>query len=632
MKRLFYSLAVIAAVTACNEEIKESDSPVNGEGKTFTAKFEGSKVYMGDDNYYRWQAGDLVSVFTETSHDQYKAVTGDVTETDLEYVSTTSALETTLNKSYAVYPYNASNALEDGVVYTEIAEEQTYSPNGLGNAIMVSETSGSEFVFKNACALVKVNLTIAEDFTNLHAVKSIRVSSKSKALSGAATINVAGGDYAAKISSQTLGIENAVTLVGCEEAGMLQADKTLTFYLAIPADTYAAGDLTVSVLTDTESAPFNQAFTLTKNYTVNRSQYIEVTATIAKDYVWFTGDREEVIIKENVTLIDKAIIAHVANLEKQGFHNQGKIETIFDVPLNNMTIQGANLVDLGYAQEGEDGRPTMTFVSTSDKVFVMNTFTTMNGGLENTDPDIVTVNDLRITGELRTNTLGIYVNNGITAPLKSHQGSFQTNLNNVDIVDCRIIPYTISNAIQIGAAVCVYGEANLTNCKVTGTSQSDIALNTPEYASVPYYDMGMPNLSIMTLNNSTVGTIYGWEQASINITNKSHVDHITWNAIGHPKLTDKTNTTYLNWFYIDDSTVGTLKLNGHSIQKDGGYPTKVTITKTAHIGELIISDFVATNYSRFIIEEGAQIDKVVVKGTEMTLEDFITANNIKTTL
>ena len=102
MKRLFYSLAIIAAVTACNEEMKESDSPVNGEGKTFTAKFEGSKVYMGEDYYYRWQEGDLVSVFTDTSHDQYRAVTGDVTETDLEFVSTTAALKTTLDKSYAV--------------------------------------------------------------------------------------------------------------------------------------------------------------------------------------------------------------------------------------------------------------------------------------------------------------------------------------------------------------------------------------------------------------------------------------------------------------------------------------------------------------------------------------------------
>ena len=632
MKKLFYSLAIIAAVTACNEEMKESDSPVNGEGKTFTAKFEGSKVYMGEDYYYRWQKDDLVSVFTDTSHDQYKATTGDVTETELEFLSKTADLDAAVSESYAVYPYDKAATIADGVVYTNLAAEQTYSENGLGNAIMVSKTTGSDFVFKNACALVKVNLKIAEDFTNLHAVKSIRVSSKSKPLSGAATIDVAGGDYAAKVSSQTLAIENAVTLVGCEEAGMLQADKMLTFYLAIPAGTYAAGDLTVSVLTDTESAPFNQSFNLTKSYTVNRSQYIEVTATIAKGYQWFTGDGEKVSINENVTLIDKAIMAHVANLEKQGFHNQGKIETIFDVPSNNMTIQGANLVDLGYAQEGEDGRPTMTFVSTSDKVFVMNTFTTMNGGWTNLDPDIVTVNNLRITGELRTNTLGIYVYNGITAPSGCHQGSFHTNLNNVDIVDCRIIPYTISDAIQIGAAVCVYGEANLKNCKVTGTSLSDMALNTPEYANVPYYDMGLPNLAIMTLDNSTVGTIYGWEQASINITNKSHVDHITWNAIGHPKLTDKTNTTYLNWFYIDDSTVGTLQLNGHSYQSNGGYPTKVTVTKTAHISELIISEFVATNYSRFIIEEGAQIDKVVVKGTEMTLEDFITANNIKTTL
>ena len=305
MKKLFYSLAIIAAVTACNTEIKESDAPVQGEGKTFTAKFEGSKVYMGEDYYYRWQAGDLVSVFTDASHDQYQAVTGDVTETDLEYVSTTAALETTLDKSYAVYPYNAANSLENGVVYTEIAAEQTYSPNGLGNAIMVSETSGSEFVFKNACALVKVNLTIAEDFTNLHAVKSIRVSSKSKVISGAATINVAGGDYAAKMVTQTLTTESSVTLVGCQEAGMLQADKAITFYLAIPAGTYPAGDLVVEVLTDGGSAPFNPYYTLSKQHTVNRSQYLEVTATIAKGYSWFEDKGEEVVIKEDVVLQNK---------------------------------------------------------------------------------------------------------------------------------------------------------------------------------------------------------------------------------------------------------------------------------------------------------------------------------------
>lgn len=634
MKKFFYSFAIIAAITACNKDVVESTSPVEGEGKTFTATFEGTKVYMGEDYFYRWQAGDLVSVFTGSEHDQYKATTGDVTETELEFVSKTADLDAAVSESYAVYPYNKEATIADGVVYTNLAAEQTYSENGLGNAIMVSKTTGSDFVFKNACALVKVNLKIAEDFTNLHAVKSIRVSSKSKPLSGAATIDVAGGDYAAKVSTQTLAIENAVTLVGCEEAGLLQADEALTFYLAIPAGTYEAEDLTVSMLTDTESTPFNQSFTLTKSYTVNRSQYIEVTATIAKDYTWFEEKDNEIIINENVTLIDKAIIAHVSNLEKQGFHDQGSIETIFDVPSQPITIKGANLIDLGYATAGEDGRPTMTFVSTANDVFVMNTFTTLNGGWMDIDPDIVTVNNLRITGELRTNTLGIYVRNGRTTPSGAHQGAFHTILNNVDVVDCRIIPYTISTEIEIGAAVCVYGEAYLNNCKVTGTVLSDYALNDPTLAAVPYYDMGLPNNSILNLNNCTVGSIYGWEQASLSINNGSSVESIRWNTIGLTNLVKKNNDgKYANYLYVDNSTVGTLDLYGHSYQAKGGYPTKVTITKTAHIEEMIISSYVATaGYSKFIIEEGAQIDKIVVEGTEISLADFISTNNIKTTL
>ena len=104
--------------------MKESDSPVNGEGKTFTAKFEGSKVYMGEDYYYRWKAGDLVSVFTGSEHDQYTATTGDVTETELEFVSKTADLDAAVSESYAVYPYDKAATIADGVVYTNLAAEQ----------------------------------------------------------------------------------------------------------------------------------------------------------------------------------------------------------------------------------------------------------------------------------------------------------------------------------------------------------------------------------------------------------------------------------------------------------------------------------------------------------------------------
>lgn len=638
MKKLFYSLAVLAAVTACNKEIEQQPAPVVGEGIDFIATFEDAdtRVYLGEDYFYRWEADDPVSVFTGSNHAQYKAATGDVVETTLEYVSTTAALGSALSENYALYPYDAAATINDGVISTTLPAEQTYDnavPTGINNAIMVSQASGTEFVFKNSCALVKVNLKIAEDFVGLHSVKSIRVSSKKHPLSGSATINVAGGDYTAKVKATPKATEGAVTLIGCEAAGKLQNESAMTFYLAIPAGTYEAGDLTVSVLTSASSTPFNQSFTLKNNHTVNRSQYIEVTATIAKDYDWFEVTDDMLTIKENVTLTNKAIIAHVENLEKQGFHGQGTIETIFDVPSKGITIEGADLVELGYASPGEDGRPTVSFVSTSNNVFVMNTFTSYNSGWMNTDPDIVTVEDLRLTGEVRTNTLGIYVSNGMTTPTGAHQGAFHTVMNRVDVVDCRILPYSMSDAIQIGAAVCVYGEAYLTDCRIEGTALSEHALSDPMMASVPYYDMGLPNNSVLNLNKCIVGTIYGWEQASLHISNESSVDLIRWNTLGLTNLKNKNNDgNYLNYLYIDNSTVTRLELNGHSAQSKGSYPTKVTLTKTAHIKEMIISSYVATNFSRFVIEDGAQIDKLVVAGTEMTLADFVSTYNITTTL
>lgn len=615
MKKFFYSFAIIAAITACNKDVVESTSPVEGEGKTFTATFEGTKVYMGEDYFYRWQAGDLVSVFTGSEHDQYKATTGDVTETELEFVSKTADLDAAVSESYAVYPYNKAATIADGVVYTNLAAEQTYSENGLGNAIMVSKTTGSDFVFKNACALVKVNLKIAEDFTNLHAVKSIRVSSKSKPLSGAATIDVAGGDYAAKVSTQTLAIENAVTLVGCEEAGLLQAEKALTFYLAIPAGTYEAEDLTVSVLTDTESTPFNQSFTLTKSYTVNRSQYIEVTATIAKDYKWFTGDDEEIIIKENVVLTNKAIMTYEANLIKQGFADQYNIETVFDVPDHGISIKGQQLVDSGDAVIGEDGRPTITFVTTENNAFIMNTFTTTKSGYTSTIMDDVkmTLSDLRITGELRTNTIGIYVNDRGDWGTGYTQAKFNTEWTNVDVKDCQIVPYTVNDQIQIGAAVCIYGTVTLNNCNIIGTTWSEKTTMSTE--GVNLFDMAATNKTVTTVNGGNIGNVYLWEQSKTTFKGKANVNSV---------YSVSMSASSLGYLAVEDATI-----NEMIIDPKDGYNADLRISADAKIGVLTFIDepgetsFNKAYWAKVSIDANATIGEIYVGNDKYDLAGFL---------
>lgn len=631
MKKLFYSLAVLAAVTACNKEIEQQPAPVVGEGVDFIATFEGAdtRVYLGDDYFYRWEAGDPVSVFTGSNHDQYKAASGDVVETTLEYVSTTATLGSTLSENYAVYPYNAANTIENGVISTTLPAEQTYNPavpTGINNAIMVSKASGTEFVFKNSCALVKVNLKIAEDFVGLHSVKSIRVSSKKHPLSGAATINVAGGDYTAKVKATPKATEGAVTLIGCEAAGKLQNESAMTFYLAIPAGAYEAGDLSISVLTSTSSVPFNETFTLKNNYTVNRSQYIEVSATMAKGYEWFEQKDDEIIIKDNVVLVNKAIMNHTENLIKQGFDDQGSIETIFDVPDHPMVIRGEDLYGEG-AVEGQDGRPTITFTTTDDEAFIMNTFTSLTSGLSNGTPHQITLENLRMTGEFRTNTAGIYVTDKWNeGDLKYHQAYFNSLWTNVDIADCEILPYTVNDQVQIGAALCVYGTAIFNDCNFYGVKWSDKAQNVE---GVDLYDVACPNLTKVTINGGKTSSIYGWEQSQVTFDNNVEVDlAYTINISAKPEWRWTVKKAVVKTFVVDPHTT---------------WNPNVLITADAKIETLkFLDDFKSSETEEALFDKGywasvavnpsADIEKVVVGEDEMTLSEFISKYSIKATL
>ena len=469
MKKILLATALVGLMCSACNEMNETPA-VGGAGKKFTASFEESKpegrVYLGEDNYYRWNAGDEVSVFSgDYSHRKYKATTGDAVTTDLEYVSVVSESTTALpTYNYAIFPYNASNNLEGGVLYSNIASEQAYNTNNLNHAIMVSRvaSSSSDFVFKNSCALVKVNVKIAEDFAHLHKVKSISLTSKSKKLSGPATINVAASDYTAVVDEAAETAKSSVMLTGCEAAGTLEADTYKTFYLAIPAGEYVAGDLVISVITSSSSTSFNAKATLAKDHKVGRSQYIELSTTVAKDYTWFEQEGEnEVVIKENVTLTNKAIMADTENLLRQGFEGAETVETVFDVPGGDFTITGAELVNAGVAVDGPNG-PVITFETTDKQYYIINTLTTSTSGLKATataDVNTITMSNLTITGELRTTTLGIYVDPRNWKPANTYdQSKFHTVLNKVNITDCKVIPFNSIDK-KIGAAVCVFGIA-----------------------------------------------------------------------------------------------------------------------------------------------------------------------------
>lgn len=624
MKKLFYSLAVLAAVTACNKEIEEQPTPVVGEGVDFVATFEDAetRVYLGDDYFYRWEAGDLVSVFTGSNHDQYKAASGDVVETTLEYVSTTAALGSALSENYALYPYDAAATINDGVISTTLPTVQTYNkdvPTGINNAIMVSQATGTEFVFKNSCALVKVNLKIAENFSGLHSVKSIVVNSKRHRLTGPATINMASADYTANV--QLIPVEegsdpvnqSVVRLNDCQPAGVLTSDSYLTFYVVIPAATYEAGDLSISVLTSTASVPFNESFTLKKDHTVNRSQYIEVSATIAKDYDWIeeSDNDEEVIIKNNVILVDKAIMTFDENFIIQGFYGQDRIETIFDVPDHDLTISGWDLVNGGYAMTAANG-PVIVFKK-AEADYIMNSLTTTNSGVKNLTPNKITLKALTITGELRTTTMGIWVNTATHPTLPpgytSHdQKAFDTEFDNVNVVDCVIPLYTSS----YGAALCVNGKAVLKNCVVKGTTP---ASEVPVESHGNIYDMAITNNTNTTISGGEIGRILTWEHLVLTINEGAYVDYINCgtNAV--------SGTSVIK---VDNATVKEIDCTRTTTGNLPKYGTRITLTSSAKVGTLRLSKQIDTPniLYQFTVADGATIGEVVFDGDTMSWDDF----------
>lgn len=634
MKRIVLFMAAAAMLfSSCQKEVEETPAGTPG-GATFKASFEQSeaKVYLGDDFYYRWEAGDFVSVFTgDYSHRQYKAVSGDVVESDLEYVSTTTSSSESLSDfNYAVFPYYAANTLKDGVIYSTIAADQTYRKNDLNNAIMVSQipASSTSFVFRNSCALLKINIKIAEDFANLHSVKSITVTSSAHKLSGPATVAAASGDYTAKIDASAETASNSVILTGCETAGLLQADEYLTFYIAIPAGTYEADDLTISILTSTTSAPFNVTAKVPAAYTAARSQYIDLSTTLAKDYNWFEQTNEEIIIKEDVVLVDKAIMNYTENLIKQGFSDQSSIEAIFDVPDHDMVIKGEDLMGEG-AVPGADGRPTITFTTTNENAFIINTFTSTTSGLTNDKPKKITLENLRIKGEFRANTVGIYVNDKWNDDISYNQANFISEWKNVDVVEAEILPYTVNEVVQIGAAVCVYGTATFTNCNIHGVKWSSKAQNTE---GVNLFDMGCPNSTVITINGGKIGSIYGWEQSQVTFQGGVEVDYAhTINISSNPAWRWTVNDATINTFLVDPHTTYNPNVLINANAKIGTLHFIDTLKATKE-GETPDTLFNDSYWASVAVDPNATVEKVIVGETEMTLAEFIAKYSIKATL
>ena len=663
MKRFFLCIVAMAAMFVGCENDPAGIKEVQSEPE-FSATFdaEETRVYLGEDNYYRWEAGDKVSVFSYDNRNRmYEAASGDVILTDLNFVSKPSTAPGPLmemDRHYAIFPYSELNCLSfvSGPYYTLSAvleDEQIHdaSKAGLDYAIMTSTipTEDKVFHFKNSCALIKVNVRTTEAWTDEFYLNSIKVESKSNYLAGTVIVEASQDDYTAKIYEDAGNATKTITMSNCESAGQMTTEYK-TFIFAIPAGTYPGNDLTLTF--DCSYDDMDCSVTVPTGYIVKRSEYMEFNVTLDKDFDgtfdWYettqTATSTKIMIKSPMTL-QKALIADVENLNSQAFPYQSKFDYIFDVPSRDtkeFIIEGTELENnAGGAMNVNYNK--ITFIpevkaGVDFPVYVMNTFTTLSNGI-NTIQDYakVTVNNLIIAGSLRCTTMGIYVSNNkndngdpIAFPTGAVEGEkaeptyFNTEWNNVVVNDNKIIPYLGKDSQVpggIGAAVMCYGTAVLNNCQVTGTQASALVQLREDLQGIPLYDMAGDNSAKVTINGGKVGNIYGWEHSSYTFKGGAEIGSLTTIAL---YIAAKKNGVI-----VEDATVGTLNLLGNSYS-----PTSASLAPKVNIGAAAKVTTIKfgvnfQNFSRVTIEEGATVGTVILVGRgtdgadlEMTLDEF----------
>lgn len=564
MKKVLFFMAMFATMfIGCQNE---TDEPFVKENVKFTATFEkGDSRVTLDDDYANWEVGDLVSVFNEQGkHYQYKSDLGGSPTTTLSYTgSDDPTFDTDI---HAIFPYNEANQFVNNTLYGELPADQEYG-KAINNAIMVSKILKTDetFVFKNSCALVKLNINAAESVASENVfIQSISITSNEHQLAGKVKIE---NDFTATI---TEGKSNVVTLKDCESAGTLSSSAYLQYLVVIPAGEYVAGDLSVAIKTNNEK--YDYTAQLKRDYTVGRSKYIELKTTLGPK-ISVDEDKET----------DKAIMTLFPNLYGQKILPDGfTYETLYAIPNDHLTIDGNGKTftfkPIEYVGDGEFG----------SQVLIANTFTTSVSGFKNTTPYKITVNDLTIKGELRGTTMGIWGT--------EDQSTFDTEFNNVKILNNKVPHWSKEE----GGALCTFGKAVLNNCEVTGTTRSDWDKNNPDVTDTPIYDMVVTNNSVTTLNGGIFDNIRVKEQGKLIVKNGATVKSI------HSIIVSATTKGDL---IIEDANVTQIIVDP---TEKGSYNPTITISNQARIVNLRFVNVSNWAKAKVSIDDGAKIEEIVV--------------------
>ena len=281
-KKLFLQSFICLLAVSCT--VRELDvvtpTPNKAENMVFYAELESSeadtKVYLDENIKILWDAGDLISIFNESTLNQQFMFDGETGENagtfhwvDNGYFGAGNDLD----HIYAVYPYRESTTISNADVLTlTLPSEQTYRPNsfGPGANTMVSKTDSPLLKFKNVGGYLALKF-YGSDVT----VKTITLAGNSgEPLAGEATLALPFGDQPMIEMAQNA---KKTIYLDCGEDGVVlgeSAEDATIFWMVVPPTDFTQG-FTLTV-TDTNGDVFVKQ--TTKPLSIARNGVLRIKA------------------------------------------------------------------------------------------------------------------------------------------------------------------------------------------------------------------------------------------------------------------------------------------------------------------------------------------------------------------
>ena len=188
--------------TGTPEEIKveNSEEAVNLVEVSFTATSDFTKTVLNADRSVSFSANDRISVFANGNNYEFTTTAGGDEAT---FTGSMSDADAAASAFYALFPYSASATIEgEEIQNIVLAKTSNAVVNGYApqQAVFVAKTTGSSFVFKPVCALLKI--TVPDGVDDLKEVDVFnRQSELAGALTGTFKVDMSGASPAVTVTA-----------------------------------------------------------------------------------------------------------------------------------------------------------------------------------------------------------------------------------------------------------------------------------------------------------------------------------------------------------------------------------------------------------------------------------------------